>query len=347
MTDGTSTNSVASPNAPTRRNKKLLLVVRRAHLFLGLLLAPWAMLYGVTGFLFNHPTYFSERDLRHIQAKVLAECGFDGSLANPADAAQEVIEVLKQRYPAANISLLTTVPPKYVGEFFFATSDADLVTHQVLIRRDGGGGTYVSTRKPLPPDNAIASFDSAAASVGSVNPPSMKTAPAPKPALNEEASSEVNRVTIPSGAAAEVEASLLQLGDRLAIEGMIQPFKLTSAPILQFAVKGDSSEWQVKYDSFRGTVTTAKLESMVTKEERGWRSFWTKLHTANGYPGVLEARWYWAFMVDATAMVMVFWSISGFLMWWQLKQLRLVGGVAVVISIAAATVLFSGMSQHL
>jgi len=302
------------------------------------------MLYGVTGFLFNHPTYFSDRDLRHIQPKVLADCGFDGTLANPAEAAQEVIEVLKQRYPAANISLLTTVPAKYVGDFFFATSDAELVTHQVLIRRDGGGGTYVSTRKQLPPDNTIASFDSAA-SVGSVNPPSVKTAPASKSAVGEDASSKVNRVTITSGAAGEVEASLLQLGERMAIEGVNQPFKLTSAPILQFAVEGDGSEWLVKYDSLRGTVTTAKLESLAIQEERSWRSFWTKLHTANGYTGVLEARWLWAFMVDVTAMVMVFWSISGFLMWWQLKQLRWVGSLAVVISITAATVQFSLMSH--
>ena len=35
--------------------------LRRVHLYFGLLLFPWALLYGVTAFLFNHPTAFSEQ----------------------------------------------------------------------------------------------------------------------------------------------------------------------------------------------------------------------------------------------------------------------------------------------
>ena len=41
----------------TRRLRQL---ARRAHLYFGLFLLPWALLYGTTGFLFNHPGAFPD-----------------------------------------------------------------------------------------------------------------------------------------------------------------------------------------------------------------------------------------------------------------------------------------------
>ena len=41
-------------------HKRVAHLLRRVHLFLGLFLLPWAVLYGVTAFLFNHPAAFSD-----------------------------------------------------------------------------------------------------------------------------------------------------------------------------------------------------------------------------------------------------------------------------------------------
>ncbi|AWM39993.1 hypothetical protein C1280_25300 [Gemmata obscuriglobus] len=40
-------------------------MVRRTHLYVGLFLFPWAILYGVTGFLFNHPTVLADAPTAH------------------------------------------------------------------------------------------------------------------------------------------------------------------------------------------------------------------------------------------------------------------------------------------
>ena len=40
--------------------RRVMHTIRRLHLYLGLFLLPWSILYGVTGFLFNHPTAFAD-----------------------------------------------------------------------------------------------------------------------------------------------------------------------------------------------------------------------------------------------------------------------------------------------
>ncbi len=45
-----------------RTRLKLSLLIRRIHLYSGLFLVPWVLLYGVTAFLFNHPDALSPSD---------------------------------------------------------------------------------------------------------------------------------------------------------------------------------------------------------------------------------------------------------------------------------------------
>ena len=77
----------------------------------------------------------------------------------------------------------------------------------------------------------------------------------------------------------------------------------------------------------------------VTPPELGVRKFLLRLHTAHGYPGETNGRWWWAVIVDATAIVLVFWGLSGLLMWWQLKSTRVWGLIVLVLSAASATAL--------
>ena len=66
-----------------RRRQRLILLARRLHLYFGLFLLPWVLLYGLTAIFFNHPAAFHSRSLTHYGADVL-----DGSLlADPPAAA--------------------------------------------------------------------------------------------------------------------------------------------------------------------------------------------------------------------------------------------------------------------
>lgn len=84
---------------------------------------------------------------------------------------------------------------------------------------------------------------------------------------------------------------------------------------------------QISYDP-----TTDKL--MVQREEFRGLAFLERMHRRRGYqhPYALEDSW--AFSVDLTVTVMVFWSLSGLWLWWELRPTRLVGGLCLVVGVA-------------
>jgi hypothetical protein len=325
----------ANAKAASSFGKTLSFCLRRCHLYLGLFLAPWAVLYGITGYLFNHPTHFSDRGLKEISRTELIQSGFDGLLAEPTEAATEVIEKLNERFPDAKMELAKDSDARYVGDFFFATANGTKKTYQLLIRRDGGGGTYLDATVPIKPTGPIAEFV--------VNPRGGNGGGVMmEKTTGDRAKPEPLKIT--RGAAAKVEAILEELAKRLETPGLDQPFRLTSAPQLQFRATSQGHTWTVKYDSFQGAVSAEWFDAGSSNEPMSWRSYLLHLHTTHGYSGIYEARWFWAMIVDLMSFVMVFWAISGFWMWWQIKRLRTSGLVVIALSLLVAMMLFLAMS---
>lgn len=328
----------ASNHDVAKFGKTLSLWIRRCHLHLGLFFAPWAMLYGITGYLFNHPTHFSDRGLKEISPATLAQCGFDGQLPDPQAAAREVISQLNERFPNVKLELASNSEPKYVGDFFFATANGTDKTFQLLIRRDGGGGTYLDSTPAPQAIEKKAEFtinprvnNFAGAGGGSVPPVTTPT--------------ESLRIT--NGVASIVESILPELATRLELPGLDKPFQLTSAPQLQFRAQSQGDIWEVTYDSFKGSVNARFIDPLEKQKETSWRSYLLRLHTTHGYTGKWETRWVWAVMVDAIASLLIFWAVSGFIMWWQIKRLRTLGIVVIALSIAVAGAMFLNMARVL
>jgi hypothetical protein len=90
-------------------------------------------------------------------------------------------------------------------------------------------------------------------------------------------------------------------------------------------------------------AVTSKLKSIEPKPLPTWRRFLTRMHTTHGYPLDHNARWVWAIVVDVMSGVLVFWGISGLVMWWQIKRTRPWGSVALVVSIGFAIGLGASM----
>src|SRR3954468_9834308 len=93
--------SVAEPVetvAPFRRplRKRMMHAARRTHLYLGLFLLPWAVMYGVTGFLFNHPTAFADAPTTTFGKSALAGTPLE-SPPKPAEVAGQVVTALNER----------------------------------------------------------------------------------------------------------------------------------------------------------------------------------------------------------------------------------------------------------
>lgn len=336
MNESNHDSSTNASNKDTGRFGKALSVwIRRCHLYLGLFLAPWALLYGVTGYLFNHPTHFSDRGLKEISRATLVQSGFDGKLPDPQEAAIEVVEKLNERFPAAKLELTSDSDAKYVGDFYFATASGKEKTYQLLIRRDGGGGTYLDSTTPPKPTGPTAEFV--------VNPRSAPNVPVVS-ATPERETKTPEPLRINQGSASKVEEILPELAKRLDTPGLVVPFQLTSAPQLQFRANSGDNQWMIKYDSFQGGVSAEWIDPAAQKEPLSWRSYLLRLHTTHGYSGIYEARWFWAMIVDSMSFVMIFWAVSGLLMWWQIKRLRKSGWVVIAMSLLIAGALFYGMA---
>src|SRR5205085_286342 len=110
--------------APTRR-RRVMHAVRRGHLYAGLFLLPWVVLYGVTAFLFNHPTAFADQPAKSFDKSDLKGTPLE-SVPAAKELAAQVVEKLQARAPEG--TTYTLVEPdraKFTREFAFATAKAD------------------------------------------------------------------------------------------------------------------------------------------------------------------------------------------------------------------------------
>ncbi|WP_406698112.1 hypothetical protein V5E97_04555 [Singulisphaera sp. Ch08] len=116
-----------------------------------------------------------------------------------------------------------------------------------------------------------------------------------------------------------------------------------AGPDLNFQMEGEGKVWQVGYNIQTGTLTGRPEDAPRTGESLSNRRFLLRLHTAHGYPAQLNSRWIWAVAVDVMFVCMVGWGITGLLMWWQMKNVRRVGTVILVLSAIVSVAVAIGM----
>ncbi len=104
-----------------------------------------------------------------------------------------------------------------------------------------------------------------------------------------------------------------------------------AAPDLNFLMEGEGKVWRVGYNLQTGLLTGRPEDAPRVGEPLSNRRFFLRLHTAHGYPSQLNARWIWAVAVDVMFVCMVGWGITGLLMWWQMKNVRRIGVVLLVL----------------
>src|SRR5690606_6840809 len=106
-------------------------------------------------------------------------------------------------------------------------------------------------------------------------------------------------------------------------------------PELRFQVRDDRGDsWNVVYDLGTGLLDgrpTQEVSSTPTIE------LLESLHKQHHYPPSFAASSVWALFADLTAITLLFWCLSGLLMWWQMKKLRWVGSSLLVLAVVGAT----------
>jgi hypothetical protein len=286
-------------------------VVRRAHLFAGLFLVPWVVLYGVTGFLFNHPDAFPNQEVRAFGAAEIQGTALEG-LPGPADLAAQVVAALHAEWPGrADYRLAHPEQAAYSGDQVLALARGGGWQHAIRFDLTGRTGT-VRSRPDGPAAEEILLTRGGAVSPDRPPPERFTTS---LPVV-------LNRLGLPH---AEVT--------------------LEEVPQLVFVLEAGGRLWRATYDLQSGAVRGVPLAS--PEAARSARRFLTGLHLAHGYPAGVSAGWFWAVLVDVMFVAMVFWAGSGILMWWQIKALRRWGAVVLALSGAAAAALAVGMTQGL
>ncbi len=320
---------MATLTPPTGRPsmQRAMQAIRRLHLYFGLLLFPWAILYGVTAFLFNHPTAFADAATTTFSARDLAGTPFEYRPSANEIAKQVLHKLNDKQKPVTPYTIAGEA--KFTREFAFATVKADTQTVSVLVDVKSGGGTVRSQpiRESAPPEKAPFAIGRSEAPAG------RGTRPAPR--------ANADGLFLEESLAESIKASVPAILERTGFP--TGEVTVTSVPDVQFPVLAEGRIWTATYNPMTGVVGGSSSESKP-ETELGWRRFLLRLHTAHGYPGESNSRWWWAVVVDAMAFATCFWGLSGLAMWWQLKAQRRLGFVLLALSAFAATAL--GFAMH-
>jgi len=316
--------------APAGRplSKRVMHQVRRLHMFLGLFLFPWAILYGVTAFLFNHPTAFPDTPTVSFDHSATVGTPLE-SLPSPSEQAATVIATLNEKQKPVTPYTLGTGETRYaVRDFIFATIKSDERTFSILYDVKGKTGTIRDTT----PRNVAAVTEKAPFAVGKAATPRQRgmgtvSAGMPNPADGMKHESSLTE-RFKAAAPTILERHGLPVGE----------VTVTSAPDLSFPIVAKGKAWTATYSPLNETVGGTPAEGSK-ESDLAVRRFLLRMHLAHGYPGEVNARWLWAVGVDSMAFVMCFWGVSGLFMWWQLKATRKLGIAVIALSAIAATAL--------
>ncbi len=284
--------------------------LRRVHLFAGLFMTPWVFLYGITGFLFNHPETLSDREVHFAGRSELAGTALE-EFPNAKRMAEDVVAALNARGGGGD------------EEYRLVDRDSATLSRTLFVTATGDGGEH-SVR--FDPDSAEIFVRSSVKS----GPPAPRWPGGAKLALP---------VTPHDRLARGVPEVLTKLGVKATEVAVRTP------PELLCTVEREGRRWHVAYNIETGAISGSPVEEQSKRLSS--RLFLTRMHLAYTYPSQFDARWFWAIAVDAMFVSMVFWGFSGLLMWWQMKKLRAWGAVTLVLSVLAATALALGMHEVL
>lgn len=332
------TTGAPAPLAKRRPlRKRVMHVVRRGHLYFGLFLLPWAVLYGATGFLFNHPTAFSDQPTASFGASELRDTPMSAP-PRPAEIAERVVRALNERATGDHkYELVEPEKAKYVREFAFATVKADDREVSILfdVVHNSGGTVRSRPAAPSPKEVEKAPFAITGAKGGNTK------GGAPKGEAQKGGAPTAGTLQLPDPLHERVKEATPTVLARTGFAG--GEVTVTSVPDLSFRMSDGAKVWTVTYNALNGTVSGAPLDAAAPPEELSTRRFLTRLHLAHGFPGDTNAKWFWAVIVDAMAFVMIFWGVSGVFMWWQITATRALGLAVLLFSACCALALGFGM----
>lgn len=298
---------IGTDTLPRRRRYwgRFMIVVRRTHLYAGLFLLPWVFLYGITGAMFNHQGLFPEVSIQPVAAERIQETAMV-EFPTPAALAQQIVESLQSSVEGKTIEL--------------ADPHSAAFTNPLQFEAFAGEKRYVASIDPVSKASTV-----------------VHHRPNPEePALLWSDVQDTTLTPDPHDMAQQAAAEILA-------EVGIVPSK-TPQPLgwtkLNFLATVDGMPARVTYILKDRHLEIARYDG---NDGMTARRFFLRLHTSHGQPPHWNGRRIWSLFIDAMAIAMVTWGISGVFMWWQIKRTRRVGALVIAASLATAAAMYFSM----
>jgi len=262
--------------------------IRLVHGYLGLFLIPWILLYGVTGFLFNHPDFFAEHEVFKLNLRDIPKSSLN-AFPNPDSAANEALRLCAGNFEkkGAQIQMAPDSRPEYTEAARFSAHDPQKDFYLIV---DPSRETALlrAFSKPAKPELSKPVWVDLNNSIGK---------------RMENGAEEVCRN------AGYTKGSL----------------KWENGPLLRFKVLVNGSPYRALYDMGQGRFQISPETGWSSAMTM--RSFLARLHRYRGYPENVNIAFFWAIFVDLTTLSMVMWALTGVILWFWRKNYRRSGVV--------------------
>jgi len=293
--------------------KNVMQIVRRTHLYTGLFLAPWVAMYGFSGLIFNHWNWFAPGGGDAAPKPI--EWTVDGTALppwpEPEALARKVVAAMnaaaKDKAGAAEYRLSAEGVPKLQGGVSLQGQDEAGGSVSLSFDRQERKGTTLRS-PPGPPE--------------------------------EQVQLGTNDVELLSATKASMLAAASMADQKLSATKWMGDGDF---PRLSFRVEHGKERRVANYDLRSGQVSLSPEPGSMRVP-----NFLTSLHISHGYPSDKKSemmRTVRAVFVDAMALLMCFWALSGVIMWLQLKQLRRSGLMVAIASLLTTVLVWSAMYQ--
>lgn len=296
--------------SPVKRKKKKRLGpqvqkwIRRIHMYSGIALFPWVVMYGLTAMLFNHSSWMSTTLVQPVGAEDMADVGL-GDLPPAEVYAQAAIAQLVER-EGEDGPRIALVPgtAQFLGSLSYSGSD-EAHSLRLTVHPEGKGGRIRATER---------SSDASSALPGDLDDSRLEFL-APDGAPSKD----------------ELEAAGERLAAGLGWELEEQPSLRTPAVRFRMAVDNEIVHCEANLDG--------RFSAQTDSFTRTLRSRLLRLHLMHIDPGYSGIRQVWALLVDIMGIAMIFWGLSGLIMWWAIKKTRPAGTVALFSGLGAMVVM--------
>ena len=290
---------------PTMKPRwRVTMWILRLHLYTGLALLPWVFLYGITGAMFNHQGLFPEATIIPVSPEQLAESSLS-SFPAPEALAREVASKLETANPG------TTVTPMEGRSAEF--------NNNVILEVRAGGKKHAVQIDPVSHGARVVVLP--------------ENSEQPEPLL------DTKHVTLEENPYQLAREAVPQI---MAEAGIDSHYEVSPRGWckLNFLAEVNGDPARITYVLRDGHVDVTRFTG---EDGMTLRHFFLRLHTSHGQPPHWNARMIWSLIVDTMAIAMVFWGVSGLIMWWQVKRTRLLGAMILAMSVLAACWLYVSM----